>query len=144
MRLDFISLFPEMLASSLAVGVVGRAADSGAIEPHYWNPRDYTTNKHKTVDDRPFGGGPGMVMLAQPLDDCITDLQAQQKAAGVASPIVYLSPQGRRLDQALVTELSALPALTLLCGRYEGIDERLLEKHVSMEVSIGDYVLSGG
>lgn len=145
MRLDFISLFPEMLKPALGVGVVGRAVDKGAIESHYWNPRDYTTNKHRTVDDRPFGGGPGMLMLPQPLDDCIVEMQQQQQAAGVKqSPIIYLSPQGRRLDQALVKELSALPAITLLCGRYEGVDERLLEKHVSIEVSIGDYVLSGG
>jgi tRNA (guanine37-N1)-methyltransferase len=145
MRLDFISLFPEMLKPALSVGVVGRAVDKGAIKSHYWNPRDYTTNKHRTVDDRPFGGGPGMLMLPQPLDDCIVEMQQQQQAAGVKqSPIIYLSPQGRRLDQALVKELSALPAITLLCGRYEGVDERLLEKHVSIEVSIGDYVLSGG
>lgn len=145
MRVDFISLFPEMLASGFSTGVVGRAVEKGDISAHYWNPRDYTTNKHRTVDDRPFGGGPGMLMLPQPLDDCITEMQSTQQAEGVEkSPIIYLSPQGRRLDQALVKELSALPAMTLLCGRYEGIDERLLEKHVSMEVSIGDYVLSGG
>lgn len=145
MRIDFISLFPEMLESGLAYGVIGRAVDKECLNPFFWNPRDYTSNKHRTVDDRPFGGGPGMLMLPQPLDDCIVDMQSQQKAAGVQeSPIIYLSPQGQRLNQTLVKELSALPAMTLLCGRYEGVDERLLEKHVSMEISIGDYVLSGG
>lgn len=145
MRIDFISLFPEMLESGLAYGVIGRAVDKEGLTPFFWNPRDYTSNKHRTVDDRPFGGGPGMLMLPQPLDDCIVDMQSQQKAAGVQeSPIIYLSPQGQRLNQTLVKELSALPAMTLLCGRYEGVDERLLEKHVSMEISIGDYVLSGG
>lgn len=145
MRLDFISLFPEMLASSLGYGVLGRAADNNKLEHCYWNPRDYCSDKHRRVDERPFGGGPGMLMLAQPLDDCIADMRGAQQAAGITdSPIVYLSPQGRRLDQALVKELSALPALSLLCGRYEGVDERLLEKQVSMELSIGDYVLSGG
>lgn len=145
MRIDFISLFPEMIESGLGYGVVGRAAERSTFNASFWNPRDYTSNKHRTVDDRPFGGGPGMLMLPQPLDDCIHAMQLQQQAEGVEhSPIIYLSPQGRRLDQALVKELSALPAMTLLCGRYEGVDERLLEKHVSMEVSIGDYVLSGG
>ena len=145
MRIDFVSLFPEMLESSLAYGVVGRAVQNQSIELQYWNPRDDATDKHRTVDDRPFGGGPGMLMMPQPLDDCIGRMRSAQEAAGVsASPVIYLSPQGRRLDHQLAKELSALPAITLLCGRYEGVDERLLDKHVSMEISIGDYVLSGG
>lgn len=145
MRIDVISLFPEMLQSGLSYGVVGRAVQNGALGLQYWNPRDDSTNNHRTVDDRPFGGGPGMVMMPQPLDDCIGRMQAEQKAAGVDnSPVIYLSPQGRKLDHQLASELAALPAMTLLCGRYEGIDERLLDKHVSMEISIGDYVLSGG
>lgn len=145
MRIDFVSLFPEMLESGLAYGVVGRAVQNQSIELQYWNPRDDATDKHRNVDDRPFGGGPGMLMMPQPLDDCIGRLRSAQEAAGVsASPMIYLSPQGRRLDHQLAKELSALPAITLLCGRYEGVDERLLDKHVSMEVSIGDYVLSGG
>lgn len=145
MRIDFVSLFPEMLESGLGYGVVGRAVQNQSIELQYWNPRDDATDKHRTVDDRPFGGGPGMLMMPQPLDDCITRMQSAQEAAGVsASPVIYLSPQGKRLDHQLAKALSALPAITLLCGRYEGVDERLLDKHVSMEISIGDYVLSGG
>lgn len=145
MRIDVISLFPEMMQSGLSYGVVGRAVQKEALTLQYWNPREDTTDNHRTVDDRPFGGGPGMVMMPQPLDDCIERMQQAQKAAGVEdSPVIYLSPQGKKLDHQLASELAELPAITLLCGRYEGIDERLLDKHVSMEVSIGDYVLSGG
>jgi len=145
MRIDVISLFPEMMQSGLSYGVVGRAVQKEALTLQYWNPREDTTDNHRTVDDRPFGGGPGMVMMPQPLDDCVERMQQAQKAAGVEdSPVIYLSPQGKKLDHQLASELAELPAITLLCGRYEGIDERLLDKHVSMEVSIGDYVLSGG
>lgn len=145
MRIDVISLFPEMMQSGLSYGVVGRAVQKEALTLQYWNPREDTTDNHRTVDDRPFGGGPGMVMMPQPLDDCIERMRQAQKAAGVEdSPVIYLSPQGKKLDHQLASELAELPAITLLCGRYEGIDERLLDKHVSMEVSIGDYVLSGG
>mgnify|MGYP001815357830 FL=1 len=139
MRFDVITLFPEMM-QALATGVIGRAQQKGIIDLHCWNPRDYTQDVHKTVDDRPYGGGPGMVMKVEPLDAAI-------KAAKQAVPsakVIYLSPQGQPLTQSLVSDLSKQSSLILLSGRYEGIDERLLLKHVDMEISIGDYVLSGG
>jgi tRNA (guanine37-N1)-methyltransferase len=112
---------------------------------NFWDPRDFTQDNYRTVDDRPFGGGPGMVMLAEPLDLALTAVKTQLRRAGVVKPrLIYLSPQGRPLNQALVEELAAEPALVLLAGRYEGIDERVFARHAIEEVSIGDYVLSGG
>lgn len=141
MRIDVVTLFPEFIAALLACGVTGRGAGRGLFEVATWNPRDWTHDRHHTVDDRPYGGGPGMLMKVQPLRDAIT-------AARAASPgrprTIYLSPQGRRLDQAGVRELAALPRLLLVCGRYEGIDERLIATEIDEEWSIGDYVLSGG
>jgi tRNA (guanine37-N1)-methyltransferase len=139
MRFDVISLFPEMF-DAIRCGVAGRAIERGQIELALWNPRDYAEDTHRTVDDRPYGGGPGMVMMVEPLRRAIIDA----KAAAPGSPVLYLSPQGRRLDQAAVRELAAQSGLILLAGRYEGIDERLIEAYVDQEWSIGDYVLSGG
>jgi tRNA (guanine37-N1)-methyltransferase len=141
MRIDVLTLFPEFVAQCAALGVVGRAQERGLLQLVGWNPRDHAHDAYRTVDDRPYGGGPGMVMLIDPLRAC---LQAAREAAPAPSTTIYLSPQGRRLDQALVRELAALPRLVLICGRYEGVDERLLDAEVDMEVSIGDYVLSGG
>ena len=141
MRVEVVSLFPEFIAQCAAFGVVGRAQERGLLSLHGWNPRDYATGNYRRVDDRPFGGGPGMVMLIDPL-------RAAIEAARAADPgearVIYLSPQGPRLTQAKVRELAARPRTILLCGRYEGIDERLIEAEVDEELSIGDYVLSGG
>ena len=139
MRFDVITLFPEMM-EALAAGVIGRAREHGLIGLHLWNPRDYTRDVHKTVDDRPYGGGPGMVMKIAPLDEAIDDA----RQANPSAKVIYLSPQGEPLTQQAAQDLSRQEGLILLCGRYEGIDERLLEKQVDQEISIGDYVLSGG
>jgi tRNA (guanine37-N1)-methyltransferase len=141
LRVDIVSLFPEFVAQCASFGVVGRAQERGLLSLHGWNPRDYATGNYRRVDDRPFGGGPGMVMLIDPLRDC---LRAARTAAPEPARVIYLSPQGQRLTQAKVRELAAAPRLILLCGRYEGVDERLLEAEVDEEISIGDYVLSGG
>ena len=122
-------------------GVSGRAVKNGLIQVQCWNPRDFTTDKHRTVDDRPYGGGPGMLMMVQPLRDAI---MAAKAAADGDAKVIYLSPQGRRLDQPGVEELSTNKKLILICGRYEGIDERIIQSLVDEEWSIGDYVLSGG
>ena len=141
MRIDLISLFPEFVAQCAGFGVVGRAQERGLLSIHGWNPRDHAQGNYRRVDDRPFGGGPGMVMLIDPL-------QAAIRAARAADPapakVIYLSPQGRSLTQPLVRELAGRERLILLCGRYEGVDERLVAAEVDEELSIGDYVLSGG
>ena len=139
-ELDVISLFPEMFASVLDYGVTGRAVKSDLIRCRCWNPRNYTRDKHQRVDDRPYGGGPGMVMLFEPLQDAIQEARRAQPGAKV----IYLSPQGRRLDQQGVQELAARSGMILVAGRYEGIDQRLLETEIDEEWSVGDYVLSGG
>ncbi len=139
MRFDVITLFPEMM-EALAAGVIGRAREQELIRLYLWNPRDYTRDVHKTVDDRPYGGGPGMVMKIAPLDAAIDDA----RKANPSAKVIYLSPQGAPLTQEMARDLSDQEGLILLCGRYEGIDERLLEKQVDQEISIGDYVLSGG
>ena len=141
MRIDVVSLFPEFVAQVAGHGVVGRAIEGGLLSVHGWNPRDHAEGNYRRVDDRPFGGGPGMVMLVDPLRAA---LAAAREADPAPAHVVYLSPQGRRLDQAKVRELAGRPRLVLLCGRYEGIDERLLAAEVDEELSIGDYVLSGG
>ena len=144
-RYDVINLFPEMFAALTASGITRRAKDRGLYALDFHNPRDFTSDPHRTVDDRPYGGGPGMVMLAEPLMQSIAAArEAQQAAIGTAGPVLYLSPQGRRLDQAMVMELAAQTGLILLCGRYEGIDQRVIERAVDAEVSLGDFVLSGG
>lgn len=141
MRVDVISLFPEFVAGCAGFGVVGRAIERELLSVHGWNPRDYAEGNYRRVDDRPFGGGPGMVMMIDPLRTAIAAARAADPAP---ARLVYLSPQGRRLDQAKVRELAARERLLLLCGRYEGVDERLVQAEVDEEISIGDYVLSGG
>lgn len=145
MRIDLITIFPEMLEAVTRFGVTGRAVERGLVEVHGCNPRDFTEDRHRTVDDRPYGGGPGMVMLYEPLKRAIHHLRGQQQAAGVAqSHLIYLSPQGIPLTQSRAETLSQMDGLILLAGRYEGVDERLIESEVDEEISIGDYVVSGG
>ncbi|MGL5408587.1 MAG: tRNA (guanosine(37)-N1)-methyltransferase TrmD [Shewanella sp.] len=141
MWLGVITLFPEMFRAVTDFGVTGRAVKNGLLELHTWNPRDFTHDRHSTVDDRPYGGGPGMLMMVQPLRDAI---HAAKAAAGEGAKVIYLSPQGRKLDQQGVTELAKSSRLILVCGRYEGIDERIIQTEVDEEWSVGDYVLSGG
>jgi tRNA (guanine37-N1)-methyltransferase len=141
MRFDVITLFPELVEQTASMGVVGRAIIDQRLELKTWNPRDFTEDQHRTVDDRPFGGGPGMVMKVEPLKKSI---EAAQQASDAPAKVIYLSPQGRRLDQQGVNYLSQMPRLILLAGRYEGVDERLLTSYVDEEWSIGDFVLSGG
>ncbi len=137
-----VTLFPEMFEAVKSFGVTGRAVRNGSIELQCWNPRDFTHDKHRTVDDRPYGGGPGMLMKVQPLRDAI---QAAKAAAGDEQvKVIYLSPQGRRLDHDGVQELATREKLILVAGRYEGIDERLIETEIDEEWSLGDFVLSGG
>ena len=141
MRFDVITIFPEMFDAISRFGVSARALERKLYELHLWNPRDYTTDRHRTVDDRPYGGGPGMVMMVEPLRAAI---KATRAATQAKSRVIYLSPQGTPLNQEKVRELSQQEHLILLAGRYEGIDERLIELDVDEEISIGDYVLSGG
>lgn len=145
MRIDLITLFPEMLEAVTRHGVSGRAVERGLVEVHGCNPRDFTEDRHRTVDDRPYGGGPGMVMLYEPLKKAIGHQRQQQRQAGIApTHLIYLSPQGAPLTQQRAEALSRMDGLILLAGRYEGVDERLIESEVDEEISIGDYVLSGG
>ena len=141
LRVEVISLFPDMFAAICDFGITSRAVKQGLLQLNCWNPRSYTEDRHQTVDDRPFGGGPGMVMKIKPLELALADAK---QAAGETAKVIYLSPQGRRLNQAAVRELAQENALILIAGRYEGIDERFIEAHVDEEWSIGDYVLSGG
>ncbi|MDH5632785.1 MAG: tRNA (guanosine(37)-N1)-methyltransferase TrmD [Gammaproteobacteria bacterium] len=140
MRVEIISIFPEMFDAVRRYGITGRAVENGLLQIGTRNPRDYTHDRHRTVDDRPYGGGPGMVMLAEPLTAAIRDARKALPGAKV----IYLSPQGTPLNHQAVCELSGLAGLILLAGRYEGIDERIIEAEVDEEWSIGDYVLSGG
>jgi len=142
-----VSLFPEMFRIVTEAGVVGRAVETGVVRLEVFNPRDFATDRHRTVDDRPYGGGPGMVMMTGPLLAAVGAAGERWGAIAVGAPaprVVYLSPQGRRLDQRRVGELSREPALILIAGRYEGIDERVIDTVVDDEISIGDYVLTGG
>ena len=141
MWIGIISLFPEMFKAITEFGVTGRAVKQNLLQVRCYNPRDFTHDKHKTVDDRPYGGGPGMLMMVQPLRDAI---QMAKSQAGEGVKVIYLSPQGRKLDQAGVKELSQNNKIILVCGRYEGIDERLIQTEIDEEWSIGDYVLTGG
>jgi len=141
MRVDVVTLFPEFVASCARIGVVGRAQERGLLEVATWNPRDYATDNYRRVDERPFGGGPGMVMLIDPLR---RTLAAARAAAASPANVIYLSPQGARLTQGKVAELAGRERFILLCGRYEGVDERLLAQEIDEELSLGDYVLSGG
>ncbi len=141
MRIDVVTLFPDFVAQCVGFGVIGRAQERGLIEVKAWNPRDFTTDPYRRVDERPFGGGPGMVMLIDPLRAAI---EAARGAVAASTKVIYLSPQGTRLDQDKVAELAERDRMILLCGRYEGVDERLIHAEVDEELSIGDYVLSGG
>ncbi len=141
MRFDVVTLLPELVEAVTKVGVTGRAVDRGLIELHCWNPRSYSHDVHRTVDDRPYGGGPGMVMKADCLLDAIRDAR---KNAPKKTKVVYLSPQGKTFNQQLARQVSDQQGLILLCGRYEGIDERVVALEVDEEWSLGDYVLSGG
>ncbi len=145
MQFDVVTLFAPMFDAITQHGISRRAHERQLYSLHCWNPRDFATDNYRTVDDRPYGGGPGMVMLPEPLELAIDAAKARQREAGVAAPkVVYLSPQGRLLDHELVMHLKSEPGLVLLAGRYEGIDERVIQRQVDVEVSIGDYVLSGG
>lgn len=138
-RFDVVTLFPEMFAAITGSGITSRALEAGLYSLTTWNPRDFAADRYRTVDERPYGGGPGMVMMAEPLERALDGI----KLAG-GGKVIYLSPQGKKLDHRRVMELKEERALTLLCGRYEGVDERLLERRVDEEISIGDFVLSGG
>jgi tRNA (guanine37-N1)-methyltransferase len=145
MQFDVVTLFPEMFEAVTRHGITRRALEEGRFGFACWNPRDFVSDNHRTVDDRPYGGGPGMVMLADPLEACIDAAVARQRSVGVARPVVVLmSPQGERLTEPVVKQLFAEPGLVLIAGRYEGIDERLIARRVQREVSIGDFVVSGG
>jgi tRNA (guanine37-N1)-methyltransferase len=141
MRIALVSLFPEMFSAVSDHGVVGRAVEQNLVTLSHSNPRDYTADKHRTVDDRPYGGGPGMLMKIEPLQQAIA---AAREVAGQGAKVVYLSPQGKRFSHNMALKLAELEGLILVAGRYEGVDERLIEAQVDEELSIGDYVLSGG
>ena len=141
MRIDVVTLFPDMIRGHSGYGIQGRAIENGLLELKTWNPRDYTDDRHGGGDDRPYGGGPGMVMQVQPLRESIRQLRQDLPAP---APVIYLSPQGRPFTQAKARELASQERLILVCGRYEGVDERLIEMEVDEELSVGDYVLSAG
>ncbi|MBS3953415.1 MAG: tRNA (guanosine(37)-N1)-methyltransferase TrmD [Methylomicrobium sp.] len=142
MRFDIITLFPEMVIGASGYGVTGKAIQSGLVSLKAWNPREFTLDKYRTVDDRPYGGGPGMVMKYQPLFDTVNAIKAEQKNKKLK--VVYLSPQGRPISQSLLTQAVELDQLILIAGRYEGIDERFVQHVCDEEWSLGDYVISGG
>jgi len=140
MRAGIVTLFPDMFAAVSEYGVTGRAVREGLVDLSFWSPRDYTQDKHRTVDDRPYGGGPGMLMKTEPLELAV----GAAKQALPGAKVIYLTPQGKVLDQAAINRLAQEQAVIMLCGRYEGIDERVIETQVDEEWSLGDYVLSGG
>lgn len=145
MRFDVVTIFPEMFSALSSWGVTGRAFDQGLVSLKTWNPRDYTADARRTVDDRAYGGGPGMVMMAKPLEDALDAVAADQaQSGGKKGPVILLSPQGERFSQKKAKYISDLGAVTLLCGRYEAIDQRLVDRRVDEELSLGDFVLSGG
>lgn len=145
MRFDIITLFPELFAPFLASGVTRRAYASGQVDVRLWNPRDYADGNYRRVDDRPFGGGPGMVMMAEPLARCLAAIRAERGEHEEAqAPVVLFSPIGEPLNHAAVERWSASEGAVLLCGRYEGIDQRFVDAHVTVQMSLGDFVLSGG
>jgi len=141
MRINVVTLFPQMFQALTDYGVTGRAIKRDLVELQTWNPRDYSEDVHRTVDDRPYGGGPGMVMMVGPLREAI---RAARASAGKGARVIYLSPQGRKLNQRGLQELANREEIVLVCGRYEGVDERIISAEVDEEWSIGDYVLSGG
>lgn len=142
MRFDVVTLFPELFGPHLTQGITRRAFDSRQVDVRLWPLRDFATDAYRRVDDRPFGGGPGMVMLAEPLQAALAAVAADRGAPAV--PVVHFTPAGQRLDQALVQRFAQGSGAVLLCGRYEGIDQRVIDRHVTLEISLGDYVLSGG
>ncbi|TNC82018.1 MAG: tRNA (guanosine(37)-N1)-methyltransferase TrmD [Oleiphilus sp.] len=145
MWFGLVTLFPEMFESIEEHGVVGRAVKNGLVRIKYWNPREFTSDRHRTVDDRPYGGGPGMLMKVQPLQDAIQAAkQAAEAESGGPATVVYLSPQGKAFDHAVAQRLAGQKKVILIAGRYEGVDERLLQTEVDEEISLGDFVLSGG
>ena len=140
MKFDIITLFPEMFSAIKKEGVIARAMKNSLISINTWQLRDFSLNKYKNVDEKPYGGGPGMVIQVKPIRDCISKI----KQSSPNTKVIYLSPQGKKLDQNLVEELATFESITMLCGRYEGIDERVIENDIDFEISIGDYVISGG
>ncbi|HZW19800.1 tRNA (guanosine(37)-N1)-methyltransferase TrmD [Noviherbaspirillum sp.] len=145
MQFDVVTLFPDMFTAITQSGITRRAFEQKKCSLSLWNPRDFTTDNYRTIDDRPYGGGPGMVMMAKPLEAAIGAAKARQSGQGLPQPrVVYLSPQGRQLTHQRVMQLTAEPGLVLLCGRYEAVDQRLLDRCVDEEISLGDFVLSGG
>ncbi|MDT7836793.1 tRNA (guanosine(37)-N1)-methyltransferase TrmD [Aquabacterium sp. OR-4] len=147
MRFDIVTLFPELFAPHLAVGITRRAFESAQVDVRLWPLRDHAEGTYRRVDDRPFGGGPGMVMLAEPLERALAAAKAQRRAQQpdeAAPQVLHFTPTGERITQALVRDIASGPGAILLCGRYEGIDQRLLDRHVTRELSLGDFVLSGG
>ncbi len=145
LHFDVVTIFPEMFEAVTRHGITRRALEEGGFDFRAWNPRDFVNDPHRTVDDRPYGGGPGMVMIPGPLEDCIDAAVARQEAAGVERPqVVLLSPQGERFTDAMARRMARSPGLVMIAGRYEGVDERLIRRRVDLEVSVGDYVTSGG
>ena len=140
MKFDVITLFPEMFSAIKGEGIIARALKKSIIEINTWQLRDFSANKYKNVDDKPYGGGSGMVMQVEPIRNCIKEIKKKNSD----TKVIYLSPQGQKLDQKLVEELANFESLTMLCGRYEGVDERIIENDIDYEISIGDYVISGG
>ena len=140
MKFDIITLFPEMFSAIKEEGVIARAMKKSLISINTWQLRDFSSNKYKNVDEKPYGGGAGMVMQVKPIRDCISKI----KKLNPNTKVIYLSPQGKKLDQNLVEELATFESITMLCGRYEGVDERVIENDIDIEISIGDYVISGG
>ena len=140
MKFDIITLFPEMFSAIKKEGVISRAMKKSKISIREWQLRDFSSNKYKNVDDKPYGGGAGMVMQVKPIRDCLTAIKEQEPE----TKVIYLSPQGQTLNQKLIEKLATFESLTLLCGRYEGVDERIIENDIDYEVSIGDYVITGG
>lgn len=145
MRFDVVTLFPDMFAVVRDLGVTGRAHGQGVWSLHAWNPREFTHDVHRTVDDRPYGGGPGMVMMAAPLEAAVAAAQSARAQQGLgAAPVILLSPTGRRYDQRAAGEMAAGDGAIFICGRYEGVDQRFIDRCVTLELSLGDFVLSGG
>lgn len=142
MRFDVITIFPELFAPHLVHGITRRAFESGQVDVKLWQLRDFADSTYRRIDDRPYGGGPGMVMLVEPLEKAFEAVQAARIEA--PAPLIHFTPTGRRIDQALVRDMASGPGAVLLCGRYEGIDQRFLDRHVDIELSLGDFVLSGG
>jgi tRNA (guanine37-N1)-methyltransferase len=141
MRFDIVTLFPELFAPILTSGITRRAFESGLVDVQLSNPRDFAEGNYRRIDDRPFGGGPGMVMMAEPLTQCLTNIQSQRADS---APVVLFSPVGKPLDHAMVTRWAESQGAILICGRYEGLDQRFIDSHVTEQISLGDFILSGG